>query len=224
MEIGIRIKRARGEKALTQEALADLLGVTKSAVSQWESGNTAPSVDNLRQISAILGVSLDALIAGGPGERQPPLRYATSLHEGPQPRGRVPLISWVQAGDFTTEVDNFQPGDAEEWVETTVPIHRHTYALRVNGDSMTNPAGEPSFPHGSVIIIEPDAIDSVEKMVNRFVIVKRDDNGGEATFKQLVRDGGRYFLKPLNPQYPMLELGEGDVFCGVVRERVTRFF
>jgi SOS-response transcriptional repressor LexA len=142
---------------------------------------------------------------------------------GPELKGKVPVISWVQAGTWASAVDNLHPGDAEEWAETTVPIHRHTYALRVKGDSMTNPNGEPTFPHGQVIIVEPDAIDAPDKLVGSFVIVRRNGDD-EATFKQLVRDGGHYLLKPLNPQYPMLELKETDEFCGVVREKVVRFF
>lgn len=150
-------------------------------------------------------------------------RARYNLQPGPDIKGKVPLISWVQAGSWSSIVDNFHPGDSDEWIDTTVPIRQHTYALRVKGDSMTNPAGEPSFPDGSIIIIEPDAIDTPDKLIGSFVIVKRGTDD-EATFKQLVKDAGRFYLKPLNPRYPMLELGEGDVFCGVVRERVMRFF
>jgi SOS-response transcriptional repressor LexA len=142
---------------------------------------------------------------------------------GPEIKGKVPLISWVQAGSWSSAVDNLHPGDAEEWVETTVPIHQHTYALRVRGDSMTNPAGDPSFPDGAIIVVEPNAIGEAETMLGQYVIVKRTAED-EATFKQLVKDAGRYFLKPLNPRYPMLELNQEDAFCGVVRERVVRFF
>lgn len=146
-----------------------------------------------------------------------------NIEQGPELKGQVPLISWVQAGAFAAAVDNFHPGQADEWIPTTVPIHRHTYALRVRGDSMTNPLGDPTFPDGSVIIVEPEAIESPDKMVGRFVIAKRISDD-EATFKKLVKDAGQFFLKPLNPQYPTLTLGEGDVFCGVVREKAMRFF
>jgi SOS-response transcriptional repressor LexA len=214
-----------------QSELARFAGVTPQAVQQWMSGKTAPRGRNLAKVAEFLRVTRAHLQYGeriiGPyapkiGGAPPQVRE--TLHNGPPVRGRVPLISWVQAGDFQSAVDNLHPGDADEWAETTVPIQRHTYALRVNGDSMTSTTGEPSFPHGCVIIIEPDAIDAVERMVGRFVIVKRTDHGGEATFKQLVKDAGRFYLKPLNPQYQMMELEADDVFCGVVRERVTRFF
>jgi hypothetical protein len=42
--------------------------------------------------------------------------------------------------------------------------------------------------------------------------------------KKLVRDGSRFYLRPLNPQYPMLGPQEGDVFCGVVREKDNAVF
>jgi SOS-response transcriptional repressor LexA len=211
-----------------QSELARFAGVSPQAVQQWVAGRTAPRGNHLARVAEFLGVSRAFLLYGEQttaSMHEPAVYYATTtLQEGPQLGGRVPLISWVQAGDFASAVDNLQPGDAEEWADTTVPIHRHTYALRVNGDSMTNPAGEPSFPHGSIIIVEPDAIDSPQRMAGRFVIVKRTDHAGEATFKQLIKDGERFYLKPLNPQYRTMELQEDDVFCGVVRERVTRFF
>jgi SOS-response transcriptional repressor LexA len=212
-----------------QSELARVVDVTPQAVQQWMSGKTAPRGRNLAKVAEFLGVTPAFLQYGERAgtlrvEEAPFPRYSGTVQEGPPLRGRVPLISWVQAGNFQSAVDNLHPGDADEWAETTVPIHKHTYALRVNGDSMTSPAGEPSFPHGCIIIIEPDAIDSPDRMVGRFVIVKRTDHGGEATFKQLVKDAGRFYLKPLNPQYQMMELDAEDVFCGVVRERVTRFF
>lgn len=142
---------------------------------------------------------------------------------GPDIRGKVPLISWVQAGNFAQVIDNLQPGDAEEMIPTSVPIHKHTYALRVKGDSMKNPDGDPTFPHGSVIIVEPDAIDSPDKLVGALVIVRKERDD-EATFKKLVRDAGRFYLMPLNPQFPRLDLTEGDTLCGVVRSREQRFF
>jgi SOS-response transcriptional repressor LexA len=213
------MKVARLKAGVTKTALAKAVGVSPSAVTQWENGQTK-SLDGVNLIAAarLLKVLPDWLSSGkGP-------REATNVELGPEMRGKVPLISWVRAGDWETIVDNLHSGDAEEWVETTVQIHQHTYALRVRGDSMTNPSGdEPTFPDGTRVVVEPDSIDKPDKLIGSLVIVKRvADN--EATFKQLVKDAGRFYLKPLNPRYPMLELQEDDVFCGVVREKVVRYF
>lgn len=138
---------------------------------------------------------------------------------GPDIKGRVPLISWVQAGDWNSVVDNFHPGDADEWIDTTVPVRQHTYALRVKGDSMTNPTGSPSFPHGMIIIVEPE----IDAVPGAYVVV-RQNGDDECTFKQLVKDAGNFYLKPLNPAYPLLRMTDDAVICGVVREATMRFF
>ena len=218
---GKRLREAREAivPKLTQEGLGKKFDppVSRNAVSRWESDTDMPETDKLPTLARAVRETVDYLLTGR-GKRS-----SSNTEQGPEIKGRVPLISWVQAGEFSQVVDNFHPGDAEEWVETTVPIHQHTYALRIRGDSMTNPHGEPTFPDGSVIVVEPDAIGDLPQMLGQYVIVKRNGDG-EATFKKLVQDAGRYYLKPLNPQYPTLELKESDIFCGVVRERVMRFF
>jgi SOS-response transcriptional repressor LexA len=130
----------------------------------------------------------------------------------------IPVVSWVQAGAWADIVDNFAPGDAEEMVFSTVKKKRHTFALRVRGDSMVNPTGSPSFPEGMTIIVEPD----MSALPGDFVIVRQSADA-EATFKQLVRDGDRLYLRPLNPRYPILDFGPDAVIVGVVRSAEIRF-
>jgi len=52
MTIGNRIKALRTEKKLSQEYLAEKLGVSRQAVSKWESGASSPSTDNLIALAA----------------------------------------------------------------------------------------------------------------------------------------------------------------------------
>ncbi len=120
-------------------------------------------------------------------------------------RGSVPLISWVQAGHLGEAFDMNLPGEAEEWVETyeSTPQGR-SFALRVQGDSMTSPhPGETSFPDGCIVIVDPDRACHA----GDFVIAK-DVTTQKATFKRLVSDGGRWYLKPLNPTFPTLEIDD----------------
>lgn len=121
---------------------------------------------------------------------------------------KIPLISWVQAGHAAEAIDNFQPGDAEEWVTPYHPPREHTYALRVSGDSMT-----PTFQPGMLLVVEPGMCAEC----GDFVIAKNGDQ--EATFKQYIKDGGQHYLKPLNPQYPIMEM-EGFDIIGVVRDAI----
>ncbi len=64
MELGERIFRLRGEKNLSQEALADALGVSRQSVSKWENGVSVPELDKLVQMGELFGVSLDELVKG----------------------------------------------------------------------------------------------------------------------------------------------------------------
>lgn len=59
--MGACIARARREKELTQEALANLLGVTNQAVSKWESDACFPDITLLPRLADALGLTLDAL-------------------------------------------------------------------------------------------------------------------------------------------------------------------
>ena len=63
-QIGQRIKQFRKQNGLTQEKLADYLGVTDKAVSKWECGLTAPDLALIMPLARVLGVSADELLGG----------------------------------------------------------------------------------------------------------------------------------------------------------------
>lgn len=52
MTIATRIRQLRRERGLTQEHLGELCGASKSAVSQWESGDTLPTLQNIMAMTA----------------------------------------------------------------------------------------------------------------------------------------------------------------------------
>ncbi len=55
----MQLRKARG---LSQEALAEQLGVSRQAISRWELGETTPDLANLKQLSELYGVSADYLL------------------------------------------------------------------------------------------------------------------------------------------------------------------
>ncbi len=63
MEIGNQIKALRLRRGITQEAMAQHLGVTPQSVSKWERGATTPDIGLLPEISAYFGVTIDELFA-----------------------------------------------------------------------------------------------------------------------------------------------------------------
>lgn len=62
LHLSENIAGLRREKKITQEELADFLGVTKAAVSKWENGQTMPDILLLPQLAGFFGVTVDALL------------------------------------------------------------------------------------------------------------------------------------------------------------------
>jgi SOS-response transcriptional repressor LexA len=90
------------------------------------------------------------------------------------------------------------------------PVHcsQGTYVLRVKGASM-----EPKFANGDLIFVDPE----IAAESGRYVVV-RLPGSNEADFKQLIIEGGRQYLKALNPDWPerITELQPSAVIYGVV--------
>ena len=69
--LGERIRAARQAAGLSQEKLAERLGLTRQAVTKWETGQSAPSTENLLHLAEVLGVPVTALL--GEEASSPPL-------------------------------------------------------------------------------------------------------------------------------------------------------
>ncbi|MCR4653477.1 MAG: helix-turn-helix domain-containing protein [Eubacterium sp.] len=61
LSLGQFISTRRKHMRLTQEELADQVGVSKSAIAKWETDGGLPDRDNLRRISEVMDVSVDEL-------------------------------------------------------------------------------------------------------------------------------------------------------------------
>jgi SOS-response transcriptional repressor LexA len=92
-------------------------------------------------------------------------------------------------------------------------VHSNTsYALRVKGDFMTSPhAGQRSYLDGSIIFVDPD-----KPLTNGCRVIAKLHTSDVAIFKEYREDGGKHYLKPLNSQYPTLELIDDTKLCHVV--------
>ena len=89
MSIGTTIKRLRREKNLTQEQLADYLGITSRAISGWECDRSAPDISQLPILASVFNVSADVLLEIEGGKREEDIHaflseYDRLSHEGKQ--------------------------------------------------------------------------------------------------------------------------------------------
>lgn len=65
------LKQKIKEKGLTQQELADMLGVKQTAISNWCNGYNLPSTDKLLKLEKILGCSISELLGYGEGSDEP---------------------------------------------------------------------------------------------------------------------------------------------------------
>lgn len=63
MNLGEKIQHLRKEKNYTQSDLADMLYVSRAAISKWETGKGNPNLDSLQEISKIFGISINELLS-----------------------------------------------------------------------------------------------------------------------------------------------------------------
>ncbi|MBE6903056.1 MAG: helix-turn-helix transcriptional regulator [Ruminococcaceae bacterium] len=64
MEFNEKLQELRKQKGFTQEELAEMLYVSRTAISKWESGRGYPSIDSLKRISKLFSVTVDELLSG----------------------------------------------------------------------------------------------------------------------------------------------------------------
>ena len=63
MQIAEKIKQLRKEKGYSQEKLAEILGVSRQAVTKWETDTGIPDIENIITLSKIFGISVDELLS-----------------------------------------------------------------------------------------------------------------------------------------------------------------
>ena len=101
--LGMRIALLRKQKPMTQEELAEKMGVSSQAVSKWENDLSCPDIQSLPRLARLLGVTVDELLSGKsqdvqmlrPEERksldQLTLRVRVTGNEGDKIKVNVPM-------------------------------------------------------------------------------------------------------------------------------------
>ena len=87
MSLGERIASYRKKAGYSQEGLAEQLGVSRQAVSKWETGEATPDAERIIALAKVLGVTTDALLLG----REEP----APVHPGEAARQTAPAPEWL---------------------------------------------------------------------------------------------------------------------------------
>ena len=121
MVIGNKLKNARNEKGITQEQAAELLGVTRQSISNWENNRSYPDIISVIKMSDIYSVSLDHLLKEEKSMNQTYqefLEESTNTVRAKRTLGEIILLSayfiiwcvamlvfWTTKGTMTTELN-----------------------------------------------------------------------------------------------------------------------
>ena len=199
------VKASLEEKKISQQALADKIGVTCGQVSHYLTGRSDPPLKKILEICKILDIKFYELFP------ESSINLSNQLNENYR---YIPILDWVSAGH-----GNIPLVGSNEQTEY-VPVDKricgdNSYILVVKGDSMVSTLfGKKSFLPGEKIIVDPD----LTATNGSFVIAVFGED--ETVFKQYIVDGPKKFLAPLNTNYPMLEITEKFKIIGVVVGRL----
>ena len=94
-----RIKKLRKEKDMTQEQLAEYMGVSPQAVSRWETGTTCPDIFALPALAELFGITVDGLLGVDEKEKQREIRSIISVAEEKLDKGIIdePIVRLREA-------------------------------------------------------------------------------------------------------------------------------
>ena len=190
-----KIKLLREELNISQEELANKLGLSKGIISLYENEKRKPSFDILNKLSKIFNCSIDYII-GNWNEAEPTL---------------INVYSSVHAGILSEMIENIV--DTEEISEKMARSDKAYFGLKVKGDSMF-----PTYQEGDTLIVEKNS--SCESGNDCIVAI----NGNEAFLKRVYINSTGITLQALNPKYEPLTYTNEDVkklpvtIIGIVRE------
>lgn len=133
-----------------------------------------------------------------------------------KPGNRYPVLSSVQAGSWCEAIEAYTLKDIDLWLESDAHVQGDAFWLKVDGDSMTSPAGL-SIPEGTFVLF-----DTGREAINGSLVIAKLSESNEATFKKLVIDGGVRYLKGLNPNWPVMHVNGNCRIIGVAIETKMR--
>lgn len=189
MTWSLTVRALMRQRGITQQELADRLGVTQGAVAHWLNGRRRPTLEVLKEIAQALGVTPASLMNG-----------EAAAPSGDPERLPIPLLALDQVAPLINN-QSASP-TAVSAIASLVPditLSQHAFAVRIKDNAMV-----PEFCIGDVIVIDP----ALALTPGDFVLAVSD--GQEPLFRKyrplgIDRHHDKLIeLLPLNEDYPPL--------------------
>lgn len=198
------------DRKVTQDELAERLGMSQGGVGHWLNKRRVPSLADMNRVLAELGLGYleVALEIRERGDQEQPREHHYN------PYFRYPVSDWNGLCEVREEPAPYGP---ERFELTDYHADGEAFWLPVTGDAMTAPTGL-SISAGMLILVDP----SIRAVPGKLVFAQWDDSP-RATFRQLQEESGQLYLVPLNPTYPKLLFTDDCRILGVVVQATAKF-
>ena len=144
MSVGTNIKQLRDRAGMTQEELADKLGVARSTVTQWENGWSNPRMGMVQKLAGVFHVTSSDIVSDEPAKSALPANAIPMRPSGTL----VPLLGHTHMGEVMDE----ETCDRMVEVPTCVAErHPRGYCVHAEGGCMDN-----RYTSDSVLLVDPD--------------------------------------------------------------------
>lgn len=182
-EFGRRLQRLRQGQGLTQHQLAPMLGISRSTLGSWESGERTPDPSTISELCRMMNTTSDYLLQRTDNPHPLPDGAETDIVS-------IPVVGEIRAGEPILARERIM--GYTYFPRSAVPNDEASYfALRVQGDSMVDAGIKP----GSTVLIRQQA--NIGSGEIGLVLVGDED----ATIKRVYIDGDRVFLQPASPNH-----------------------
>lgn len=200
------MKKLRIERGMTQDQLARMLKISRSAVGMYEAGKREPDFETCEAIADTFNVDMDYLMGRSNIERKSPVTLVAVIPPGFQPMpelSTVPVVGRIACGTPILAEQNIE-------CEVCVPSRwRASFALVCKGNSM-----EPKIHDGDLV-----AIRKQPEVENGEVAAVRI--GEEATLKRVFRHENMLELRAENPSFPSIILVGADMETVMIEDKAV---
>lgn len=203
------LKALMREVGITVTELARQTDVGQPVIHRMASGETDnPKVGSLSPIAKFLNVNISQLIGDEP---LPEDRFKGSHNPYYRSWSKLPLLSWEQAAAWPMQKI---PSEVESYISTEAIVSDKAFAVKMEDSTML-----PRYAEGTVLIIEP----TIDARNNDFAAVLV--NGEQRMqFKQALYDGDDLYLKPLNPDFQIRNVGKDYRVLGTMVQALTEYY
>ena len=205
------LKHLREKLGLSQNKLAEKIGVNQTTIARWEDDNRIPTIDNAIDVANALNISLPDLLGRD-------LRFDNAeIINIDSNIIRIPVYGTIKAGiPIESQADIIDYVDIpKEW---TIG-NKKFYGLKISGDSMF-----PKYNENDIVIFEQN--NDYELYNGKDVAIMI--NGTESTFKKILVNEQGIVLQPYNTAYDIMMFSKEQVeqlpikVVGIAREKRTK--